>query len=122
MYKYQEETFHQISQAIDKLEEMTEEHYRVQIGFRHTNNIDEANIPIFMEINNDYKFSQQRLLDIQMDCYTKCDIYSKDRIELFDDIFLKIVQIIDTIIQDNKKREKFYKKLELQLKALNTTL
>ena len=101
---------------------MTEEHYRLKIGYIHTNNIDEANIPIFIEINGDYKFSKQNLMDMQYNHHSKCDIYSKDRIELFDDIFLKIVQIIDTIIQDNKKRKKFYQKLELQLKALNTTL
>ena len=122
MYKYQEEIIEQLEDAIEKLETMTEEHYRLQIGFRHTNNFDEENIPIYVEINGSSIFTQQTNQDQCYDFYSRCDIYNYNRIELFQDIFLNIHNLIDKIIKDNKKREKFYNKLNIELQALNKSL
>lgn len=122
MYKYQEEIIEQLEDAIEKLETMTEEHYRLHIGFRHTNNFDEENIPIYVEINGSSIFTQQTNQDQYYDFYSRCDIYNYNRIELFQDIFLNINNLIDKIIKDNKKREKFYNKLNIELQALNKSL
>ena len=40
------------------IEQMTEEHYRVHIGYRN-DELNEQNIPIFVEINGDFRFTQQ---------------------------------------------------------------
>ena len=47
MYKYQEEVIDNINDAIDTIEEMTEEHYRIHIGYRN-DELNEQNIPIFV--------------------------------------------------------------------------
>lgn len=122
MYKYQEEVIENIDDAVYKMEEMTEEHYRVQIGFRHTNRFDEENIPIFVEINGNFRFTQQTNIDATYDGYSKCEIYNFNRIELYNDIFLDLNKLLDKIIKDNKKRKQFYEKLNTELKAFNKIL
>lgn len=122
MYKYQENIIESIDDAIYKIEEMTEEHYRVHIGYRHTNNFEEENIPIFVEVNGDYRFTQQTRMDENYDCVSKCEINNYDRVELLDDIFLDLNKLIDKVLNDNKKREEFYEKLSVNLEALNRTL
>lgn len=123
MYKYQEETIENIDDAVHKIEEMTEEHYRMQIGFRHTNEMDEENIPIFVEVNGDSRFTQQTLLDACYDnCFSRCDLYNYNRIELFKDVFLDLNKLLDKVIKDNKKRKKFYEQLNNELKAFNKSL
>lgn len=122
VYKYQQIVIEEISDAIDTIEEMTEEHYRMQIGYRHTNEFDQENIPIFLEINGESQFTQQTNLDSQFDYYSRCPILNYNRIELFNDIFLDLNKLIDKIITDNKKREKFYNTLNNQLQALNESL
>ena len=123
MYKYQEEIIENIETAISKMEEMTEEHYRLHIGFRHTNEFDEEDIPIFVEINGKHYFTQQSNIDAcYANCYSKCDIYNHNRIELNQEIFLDLNKLLDKIIDDNKKREKFYNKLNQELKSFNKIL
>lgn len=123
MYKYQEEVIDNIDDAIDIMEQMTEEHYRIQIGFRHTNRIDEENIPIFVEVNGDSRFTQQKLLDACYDNYfSRCDLYNYNRIELFKDVFLDLNKLLDKIIKDNKQRRQFYEQLNVELKAFNKSL
>ena len=122
MYKYQEEVIENIEDAVSKMEEMTEEHYRLHIGYRHTNNFDEENIPIFVEINGDFRFTQQTNMDTCYDNYSKCEIYNFNRVELFNDIFLDLNKLLDKIIKDNKTREQFYEKLNTELKAFNKSL
>lgn len=122
MYKYQEETIEELNDAIDKVEELTEEEYRIHIGWRHTHNFDEENIPIYVTINGRFRFEQQTNMDQSYDFYSQCPLDNYERITLNDDIFLDIVDIIDKIYTDNQKREKFYEKLNAQLKALNKIL
>ena len=122
VYKYQEKVIEEISDAIDTIEEMTEEHYRIQIGYRHTNKFNQENIPIFLEINGDSQFTQQTNMDSQYDYYSRCPLLNYNRIELFNDIFLDLNKLIDKIIADNKKRETFYNVLNNQLQALNESL
>lgn len=122
MYKYQEKVIEELEDAVDKLENMTEELYRIHIGYRHTNDFDEENIPIFIEINGNFTFSQQTNMDSCLEIYSRCDIYNYNRIELFPDIFLDVNNLIDKIIKDNKKREEFYNKLNIKLQALNESL
>ena len=122
VYKYQIEVLEEIEDAVSKLESMTEEHYRLQIGWRHTNNFDEENIPLFIEINGDYVFTQQTEYDCAYDSYSKCEICNYNRVELYSDIFLDLNKLIDRIITDNHKREEFYEKLNKELKALNNAL
>ena len=64
MYKYQEETIDNIDDAIEKIEKMTEEHYRIHIGFRHTHDFEDENIPIFVEINGQHRFTQQEMMNV----------------------------------------------------------
>lgn len=121
MYQYQEEVIDNINDAIDTMEQMTEEHYRVHIGYRN-DKLNEQNIPIFVEINGDFRFTQQTQNDEYYEHYSKCELYNYNRIELFEDIFLEFNKLIDKIIKDNKQRKQFYEQLNAELKALNKSL
>lgn len=99
MYQYQEEVIDNIDSAIDTMEQMTEEHYRVHIGYRN-DGLDEQGIPIFVEINGDFRFTQQTQNDEYYEHYSKCELYNHNRIKLFEDIFLELNKLIDTIIKD----------------------
>lgn len=122
VYKYQEEVLKEVDDAMDKIEKMTEEHYRIHIGFRHTNEFDQENIPIYAEINGNNRWTEQTILDEQFDSYSRCPILDHNRVEIKNDIFLEINKLIDKIIKDNKERKEFYEKLNIELKALNKTL
>lgn len=122
MYKYQEETIDNIDDAIEKIEKMTEEHYRIHIGFRHTHDFEDENIPIFVEINGQHRFTQQTRNDECFDHYSNCPIYSLNRIQINKEIFLDLNKLLDKIIKDNKQREKFYSKLNEELKSFNKAL
>ena len=110
MYQYQEEVIDNINDAIDTIEEMTEEHYRVHIGYRN------ENIPIFVEVNGDFRFTQQTEKDEYYEHYSRCELYNHNRIKL------EFNKLIDKIIKDNKKRKQFYEQLNVELKALNKSL
>lgn len=122
VYKYQEETIDEIDKACYSIEQMTEEKYRVHIGWRHTNEIDEENIPIYLEINTPNRFVQQTNLDNSYGWYSRCELGNYNRVELNGDIFIELNKLIDKVISDNKKRERFYEKLNGELKALNKSL
>ena len=122
MYAYQEEVINNIDDAIYKIEEMTEEHYRIHMGYRHTNEFENENIPIFVEVNGQFRFTQQTTMDETYDCYSKCELWNFNRIEINDDIFLDINKLIDKVLKDNKKRENFYETLNKKLEILNESL
>lgn len=119
MYDYQEEIIDSIDDAVYKIEEMTEEHYRLQIGWRYAS---WENVPIFVEINGRFRFTQRTNYDENHDCYSKCELRNYSRIEIYDDVFLDLNKIIDKVIKDNKKRKEYYEKLSANLGALNKTL
>lgn len=122
MYAYQEEVINNIDDAIYKIEEMTEKHYRLHMGWRHTNTYGDRNIPLFVEVNGDFRFTQQTAMDETYDCYSKCKLWNFNRIEINDDIFLDINKLIDKVLKDNKKRENFYETLNKKLEILNESL
>lgn len=122
MYAYQEEIINNIDDAIYKIEDMTEEHYRIHIGYRHTNEFENENIPIFVEVNGQFRFTQQTTMDETYDCYSNCELWNFNRIEINDDIFLDINKLIDKVLKDNKKKENFYKILNKKLEILNESL
>ena len=121
MYQYQEKVIDNIDDAIDTMEQMTEEHYRVHIGYRN-DELGEQNIPIFVEINGNFRFTQQTQKDEYYEHYSKCELYNHNRIELFEDIFLEFNKLIDKIIKDNEQRKQFYEQLNAELNALNKSL
>ena len=110
VYQYQEETIDEIDNACYSIEKMTEEKYRVHIGWRHTNKLEEENIPIYVEINTNNRFVQQTNLDSQYGTYSRCELWNENRVELNNDIFLDLNKLIDKIIEDNKKRKEFIQK------------
>lgn len=122
MYAYQEEIINNIDDAIYKIEDMTEEHYRIHMGYRHTNEFENENIPIFVEVNGQFRFTQQTTMDETYDCYSNCELWNFNRIEINDDIFLDINKLIDKVLKDNKKRENFYETLNKKLEILNESL
>lgn len=122
MYAYQEEVINNIDDAIYKIEDMTEEHYRIHMGYRHTNEFENENIPIFVEVNGQFRFTQQTTMDETYDCYSNCELWNFNRIEINDDIFLDINKLIDKVLKDNKKRENFYETLNKKLEILNESL
>lgn len=122
MYAYQEEIINNIDDAIYKIEEMTEEHYRIHMGYRHTNEFENENIPIFVEVNGQFRFTQQTTMDETYDCYSNCELWNFNRIEINDDIFLDINKLIDKVLKDNKKRKNFYETLNKKLEVLNESL
>lgn len=122
MYAYQEEIINNIDDAIYKIEDMTEEHYRIHIGYRHTNEFENENIPIFVEVNGQFRFTQQTTMDETYDCYSNCELWNFNRIEINDDIFLDINKLIDKVLKDNKKRKNFYETLNKKLEVLNESL
>lgn len=122
MYAYQEEIINNIDDAIYKIEDMTEEHYRIHMGYRHTNEFENENIPIFVEVNGQFRFTQQTTMDETYDCYSNCELWNFNRIEINDDIFLDINKLIDKVLKDNKKRKNFYETLNKKLEVLNESL
>lgn len=122
MYAYQEKVIENIDDAIYKIEEMTEEHYRIHMGYRHTNEFENENIPIFVEVNGQFRFTQQTTMDETYDYYSNCELWNFNRIEINDDIFLDINKLIDKVLKDNKKKENFYKTLNKKLEILNESL
>lgn len=122
MYAYQEKVIENIDDAIYKIEEMTEEHYRIHMGYRHTNEFENENIPIFVEVNGQFRFTQQTTMDETYDCYSNCELWNFNRIEINDDIFLDINKLIDKVLKDNKKRKNFYETLNKKLEILNESL
>lgn len=108
--------------AIYKIEEMTEKHYRLHMGWRHTNTCGDRNIPLFVEVNGNFRFTQQTAMDETYDCYSNCELWNFNRIEINDDIFLDINKLIDKVLKDNKKRENFYETLNKKLEILNESL
>lgn len=122
MYKYQEKIIGGIDDAAYKIEQMTEEHYELQIGERHTNDFEKSSIPIFVEINGNSRFTQETAADEFYECRSRCEIGNYNRIEIFEDVFLDLNKIIDKVLKENKKREEFYEKLGANLESLNKTL
>lgn len=122
MYKYQEKVIDSIDDAVYKIEQMTEEHITLHIGWRHTTDFEKENIPIFVEINGNSRFTQETYVDECYDMRSRCEIGNYNRIELFEDIFLDLNKIIDKVLKENAKRKEFYEKLGANLEALNKTL
>lgn len=122
MYKYQETVIDSIDDAVYKIEQMTEENYVIQIGWRHTTDFEKEDVPIFVEINGDSRFAQETVADEFYGMRSRCEIGNYNRIELFEDIFLDLNKIIDKVLKENAKRKKFYEKLGANLEALNKTL
>lgn len=122
MYKYQEKVIDGIDDAVYKIEQMTEEHIILQIGWRHTTDFEKENIPLFVEINGNSRFTQETYADECYDMKSRCEIGNYNRIEIFEDVFLDLNKIIDKVLKENKKREEFYEKLSANLEALNKTL
>lgn len=89
---------------------------------RHTNEFENENIPIFVEVNGQFRFTQQTTMDETYDCYCNCELWNFNRIEINDDIFLDINKLIDKVLKDNKKRENFYETLNKKLEVLNESL
>ena len=124
-YKYQLETIEELKKAINKIEDLTEEHHRIEIATVIDNNsFEQNNETIFAEINGLSYFTKQSDLDYMMckDIYRKCEPQYYSRIHFKKNIFLELNNLIDKIIKDNKKRENFHKILNYELKALNETL
>ena len=119
MYKYQEKVIDGIDDAVYKIEQITEEHFRLHMGWRHTNEFENANIPIFVEVNGNFRFTQQTAMDEVHDCYSKCELYNYNRIEINEDIFLDINKLIDKVLKENAEREEFYNSLNEKLNRLN---
>lgn len=119
MYAYQEKVIDGIDDAVCKIEQMTEEHFRIHMGWRHSNQIGNRNIPLFVEVNGDFRFTQQTSMDESHDCYSKCELYNYNRIEINEDIFLDINKLIDKVLKENAKREEFYNSLNEKLNRLN---
>ena len=119
MYAYQEKVIDGIDDAVYKIEQITEEHYRLQMGCRHTNEYGNASIPIFVEVNGNFRFTQQTAMDEEHDYYSKCELYNYNRIEINEDIFLDINKLINKILKENAKREEFYNSLNEKLNRLN---
>ena len=58
-------------------------------------------------------------MDEAHDCYSKCELYNYNRIEINEDIFLDINKLINKILKENAKREEFYNSLNEKLNRLN---
>ena len=67
-------------------------------------------------------FRKSDLLEELNEDITFSDIDFFSWIRFDDDIFLKINNVIDKILDDNKEREEFHEKLNQELKALNKSL
>ena len=73
-------------------------------------------------MNGNFRFTQQTAMDETYDCYSNCELWNFNRIEINDDIFLDINKLIDKVLKDNKKRENFYETLNKKLEILNESL
>ena len=124
VYKYQKETINELKKVVGNLNEKTNEHYRVQIGTTLEDNGFEIEIvPIFLEINGKSNFTKQNEEErFYGNIYRECNLENLKKIYFIKNVFLKLNTLLDKIIKDNKKREEFHEKLNIELKALNNTL
>lgn len=136
LYKYQIETLKELNYIVNKLQTKTKENYLIKIGeynhHFHNGNCWQTDIgDLYLNINEftwKYRtFSRNFILDFDLiggyDSANIDDLFRWDiKIKLDKDIFLKINKTIDKIIKDNKKREEFHEKLNMELQALNKPL
>jgi len=128
VYKYQKETFEYLTQLVEKLENVTESKMSLKIGFIRENYWNGNNWVVksgdlYLRLNCDTIF---RLLNDYSNFHTFTDDFdivdSESYVKLDDNLFLKLNEWIDKIYENKRKREEFYRKLNLELCALNKAL
>lgn len=123
MYNYQEEVVNLIEKSVEKIERMTEENYSVKIGsYTSTRFVEEEVVPIFVEINGKYRFSEETDNDRILGIHSKCYILEENNVKIDDDVFLKLNDLIDKVIEDNTEREAYYERLNHRLQAMVESL
>lgn len=124
MYKYQEELINNLQDSIMKIQEMTEEHYKLIIGeCRFTDKREIlGTFNVYMVINGEDFFC----IDdggIGYDYYGTEIAHCGQYLFKFDEnIFIKLNNLIDKILDENKKREETYENLNRKLEELNKSL
>lgn len=125
MFKYQAEIMKEIADALKKMEEMTEEKYAIKIGYELNDKTDVlGRLGIYGFVNHEKYFGD--------DDYGLRDGYNYyygenyetwfDRFYINEDVFIKLNNLIDKIITDNKKRDEFHENLLNELKSFNKAL
>lgn len=123
MYTYQEKTIDLIEKSVEKIETLTEENYSIKIGsYTSTRFVEEEVVPIFVEINGKYRFSEETDNDRVFGIHSKCYIFEEDNVKIDDDVFLKLNDLIDKVIEDNTEREAYYERLNNMLEAMVESL
>ena len=126
MYQYQEQTIEEIEKAVTKVEQKTEEHYRLHIATIYDiDSLEPDNEYIYVEINGESRFTIQSDIDYNMSdgtYYRGCQPKNYNRVHFEKDIFLEINNLFDKVINDEKECKKFHERLNLELKALNKIL
>ena len=124
MFKYQEEIFNELEQAVFNIQDLTDEQYHIRIGYGVEDELVNqlGRCEIYVHIN-DYNgiFNCGYNLD-GFDDYAEPKYFRADRVYLYDDVFKRLNKLIDKIIKDNKKRDEFHENLLNELKAFNKSL
>lgn len=129
MYKYQKETMKEIFKAMSKIEEMTEEVYTINIGYGENEIWDGSEYvthkgDLLVRTNKNSKFAIKEDMHWGTFQHPISDSWYEDieKVKIDNNVFLKLNKLINKVLTDNQKREKFYEKLNAQLKALNEAM
>lgn len=131
IYKYQKEMLKEIKNAVTKIEQKTNERYKICIGqaditkteygaFRNTEHQFDGELYLLINYSSSFEVSES-VLGIR-DGITFSDIDFFNWIKIDKNIFLKLNQLIDKVSKDNTEREQFYNELNMQLKAYNQAM
>lgn len=126
MYKYQMETINQIKDCAEKLEKITQEKYSLTIGtitdefWNGTNwTTKEGDLQLLLNHENN-RFCI--IGDFGLEIATLVDIDDGAKINLEQNVFLKLNNLVDKVYNDNTKRKQFHESLNKQLESLNNIL
>ena len=132
IYKYQQEMLKEIQKASQKIEEKTNERYKILIGnadvtkvtygaFKTTEHQFSGELYLLINYSSRFEINEAIILGFESKM-TFSDIDFFNWIKIDKNIFLKLNQLIDEISKDNFEREQFYNELNAQLKAYNQAM
>ena len=125
MFKYQAEIMKETASALSKMEEMTEERYAIKIGYELNDKTDVlGRLGIYGFVNHEKYFGDDDYGLGDGFNYYYGENYETwfDRFYIDEDVFIKLNNLIDKIITDNKKRDEFHENLLNELKSFNKAL
>lgn len=123
MFKYQEEIVDQLIETVQFLETITDKEYHVELGYTTDNKLKEKDY-IYLCINDEdyFRISNPAYEFRFFDTYNSYEICNINKVTFYNDLFLRVNNLVDKIYSDIKKERNDLYLLNEQLKLLNKNL